>query len=114
MHGALAGIRGAAEHNQFDLVWRNDPAFAHVQRTPEFQALRREVIEGLLATAEARGTQTQPILHGVAAGYALLGDWDEAVATLERAIDMGGPLTQTMSVDLANAREQRDRFRKGR
>jgi len=99
--GAVTAIRSAmgSGYNRFEQL-QSDPAFAPIRATPQFRAVLREIARGWIESARHWEDPTQGELRKLASAHAALGDRDEAVALLRRALDRGGPLDAAIRSDL--------------
>jgi hypothetical protein len=78
-----------------------DPAFAGVRDEPEFRAVVAEIAAGWIERGRAREHPTQAELTMVAHAHYARGEKAEAIATLRRALAMGGPLDAQIRSDLS-------------
>jgi hypothetical protein len=80
------------------------PAFAPVRETERFRALIRDLAGEQVRVAARRRRLTQLDLRDLAEAHRLREEWPEAVAALERALVLGGPLDAELRPALAAAR----------
>ena len=85
------------------------PAFEPVRSAPAFQALIARFADDRIAAAGRRGRLTQLDLRDLAEAYELRGRSAEAMAALERALALGGPLDPELRTQLAKLRARAGR-----
>jgi hypothetical protein len=85
------------------------PAFEPVRNHERIRALIRDFAGQRIESASRRGRLTQLDLRDLADAHRQRGEWEQAVAMLERAIALGGPLDAELGPALALARKQADR-----
>jgi len=105
---ALAALRRAWElgFNRYEQL-QSDPAFANLQSDPRFLALVREMAGWWVARFAVKPEPTQIELRTLALAYLARGERDTALATLERARAMPGPLAQQLAQDIADVKSMR-------
>jgi tetratricopeptide (TPR) repeat protein len=89
--GALREIRAAIERG-FDRYEQldEDPAWRPIARDARFRALVSELAGKRIRWFEARGDLTQLEWRGLASAYVARREYREALAALERALEVGG------------------------
>ena len=85
---------------------QNNRAYEAVRTTPRFQALIREMAGDLVARASKTPRHTQMDLRDIAEAHRVRGEFAEAVAVLERAVLMRGPLDAELRPKLVALRAQ--------
>lgn len=89
--------------NRFDQV-ADDPAFAAVRGDRRFVAVVREMAGAWIEWGRGLRQPSQLELHVVAQAHQARGERDEAVAILERALAVGGPIDAQVREELASLR----------
>ena len=82
----------------------SDPAFEPVRGTPPFRALIARFADDLIEIDSRRSRMGQMDLLDLAQAYELRGRRAEAAATLERALELGGPFDPTLRAELERLR----------
>ena len=97
----MASIRAAVGrgYNRYEQLL-SDSAFASIQHEPAFRAVIREIATGWIESGRAWEDPTQMELRKLASAHAVLGERDEAVELLRRALEVGGPLDDAIRSDL--------------
>jgi hypothetical protein len=85
---------------------RSNPAYENVRATPRFQALVLAIAGDSIARAEKSPRHTQLDLRDIAEAHRLRGENAEAIAALERAIELGGPIDAEVRPALVVLRAQ--------
>jgi hypothetical protein len=102
---AATELRGAFElgNRQFGPITA-DPLYQPVLRHPAFQKLLIDMADWWIARVNVVDNPNQIQLYQLASAYWLRGDFGQAQRTLERALAVGGPLTDRAHADLARLR----------
>jgi len=102
---AADALRGAAARgfDRFMDVPR-DPGLRSVAGDPRVEAVVREMAGRWIELARARGYSTALELRVWAQAHGVRGEWEQAVALLERALAAGGALAPALRAELADAR----------
>jgi hypothetical protein len=97
-----AALRAAARrgYTLFEPL-QTDPAFAGVRDQPEFRAVISEIAGGWIERGREREDPTQQELVMIGHAHYARGEKQEAIATLQRALDKGGPRDSQIRADLA-------------
>ncbi len=107
---AVAELRRATE---FDidsfLVLLKDRALAPLRSDPAFQQLVNEVAGRWIERASRRRVESQAELRMLGLAHLQRRELDEAVASYERALELGGPLDPTLRAELEAVRAERAR-----
>ena len=107
---AVSALREAEKRNlSFTTSLAVDPRLAPLWNEPVFDQFIRDIAAKRIAYGRARGMSTQPWLQSMAQCHEVLGEYDEAVALLERALRMGGPLHSALLIDLERIRATKRR-----
>jgi len=85
---------------------QNHPAFESIRSTPRFQQLIRDFAGDLIARAEKTRRHTQLDLRDIAQAHRMRGETTEALAALEAAVALGGPLDLELRPMLVSLRAQ--------
>ena len=103
--GAVAALRAAKArgYNRFEQIL-GDPALAPVRADPRFQAVVREMAADWIASFARKSNPTQHELRMVAAAHVARGEYRDAIAVLERALALDGPLHASLRRDLGELR----------
>lgn len=112
---AIAGdVDGAIEH--FEVCrsrgWdyyghlQQHPAFGPARATPRFQALIRDFAGDTIERASKTRRHTQLDLRDIAEAHRLRGELEPALAALEQAVALGGPLDLDLRPSLVSLRAQ--------
>jgi hypothetical protein len=90
---AVAALRRAESLRPLCLVRpvHADARLARIRETPEYRAYLREIARFRIDVAERLRLDHYVWLRSTAAAYGMLGDYDEAIALLVRAMREGGP-----------------------
>jgi hypothetical protein len=88
---------------------QNHPDFEPVRGAPRFQALIRDFAGDLVARASRTRRHTQLDLRDVAEAHRLRGELPQAIAALERAVALGGPVDLDLRAKLVALRAQQGR-----
>jgi hypothetical protein len=98
---AIASLRRAWElgFNRYEQL-ESDPAFASLQSDPRMKALVREIAAWWVARFSAKTDPTQIELRTLALAQLAVGEPQQALATLERALAMGGPIDAQLRDDV--------------
>ncbi len=98
---AVAAIRAAMGrgYNRFEQL-QSDPGYAPIRGTPAFRGVVQEIARGWVESGRGWEDPTQGELRKLASAHAALGDRDQAVALLRRALERGGPLDAAIRSDL--------------
>jgi hypothetical protein len=103
--GAVAALEAARARGwDFYFSLLRDPAYEPVRRHPRFQALLETFAAATIETVTRRERVSQIDLRDLAEAHRLRGETAEAVAALERALALGGPLEPELRPALAAAR----------
>ena len=110
--GAVDALRRAEALRPFSLVRpvHVDPKLRHVHHTPEWKAYLEEVARRRIGLAEQLGFDHHSWLRSNAAAHVVLGEYDEAIESLERAMREGGPKAE-INMELIDVRQQRRQAR---
>jgi hypothetical protein len=76
------------------------PSYGPIQGRREFEALKQQWAREWIDRLSKKESQSQHELQLVAQAQLVLGDLEAARATVQRAIELGGPITQNLEVDL--------------
>jgi hypothetical protein len=95
----------ARGYNRLDQILA-EPAYAPYLDDPRFRPLLVEIATGLLRTVERSESPSQLDLHVMALAHMTLDDTEAAVHDLERALELGGPIDETIARDLAFMRRR--------
>jgi tetratricopeptide (TPR) repeat protein len=107
---ALEGVVDTGYHQFRNLAL--DPLLAPLRGQARFDALQQRLARLHIAETEARGLETQWKLRRLAVSHVQLGQLEQARLVLERALRMGGPVTERVHLDLEVLRElRRDQLR---
>jgi len=109
VEGVVAALR-AAEDRGYDqyMAVASDPVYAPVRNDPRFRAVLSELAGRWLEAVAPRGYSLPHELRTVADAHAVRGEWREAEATLERALEKAGPDERpSLERDLERARRAR-------
>jgi hypothetical protein len=85
---------------------QNNPVYQGVRSTPRFQALLRDMAGDLSARAAKTPRHSQMDLRDIAEAHRMRGETAEAIAVLERALAMGGPIDLELRPKLVGLRAQ--------
>ncbi|MDJ0849246.1 MAG: tetratricopeptide repeat protein [Myxococcota bacterium] len=111
---AMAELRRATE---FDidsfLVLQKDRALAPLRGDPAFQQLVNDVAGRWIERSRRRGVESQAELRMLGLAHLQRRELDEALASYERALELGGPLDPTIRIELEAVRAERDRIGAG-
>jgi hypothetical protein len=109
---AIAALRAAHArgYNRLDHLV-NEPAYQALRSDPRFQALLVEIADEQLAYLAGNPSPSQLELHLASLAHLVRGDTEAAVRALERALEVGGPIDETIRRDLdaVRARLRRER-----
>ncbi|MCG8589379.1 MAG: hypothetical protein MJE66_08805 [Proteobacteria bacterium] len=99
--GALRRLREltARGYDRLDYLMQ-EPAFGALRGDPRFQRIVRGLADGLLARLRQSESPSQHELHAMALAYEVRGEREATLRTLERAVELGGPLTDQIRRDL--------------
>ncbi len=104
---AVLALRRAEERQAARFaVLLEDPGLAKVRAAPEFQALLREMAGRWIERSRSLGIQSQPELRLRALAHRVRDDRAAAIAALETALALGGPLDAELRMDLAQLRRE--------
>jgi hypothetical protein len=103
--GAVAAVRAAKArgYNRFEQLL-GDPALAPVRADPRFQAVVREMAGDWIASLGRKSNLTQHDLRLLAAAHFARGEYRDAIAVVERALALDGPLHDSLQRDLRDLR----------
>jgi hypothetical protein len=98
---AAVAIRSAHDRgfNQFDQLL-GDRAFAGVRDHAQFQVAIREMAQGWIESMGARENPSQGELRMKARAHVVREEFDEAIATLRRGLEIGGRMDAQLRLDL--------------
>ena len=82
------------------------PAFESIRSTPRFQQLILDFAGDMIERASKTRRHTQLDLRDIAEAHRLRGEYAEAVAALDQAVALGGPLDLDLRPALVSARAQ--------
>ena len=110
LDGVAAGLRGATEAG-YDFLHEllHEPLFARARSHPGVEAVYRELALTWIDRVEQEKDPNPAELNMLALAHEVLGDLDEAVRVLERAVEMGGTESELIRVHLARVRAERAR-----
>jgi len=105
VEGVIANLRRARErgYNRFEQL-EADPAWASVRDQPEFRSLVREMAAGWIERARHKPNPTQIELRAVGHAHIARAEYAQALAVLERALEMGGPRDAEIRAEVAALR----------
>jgi tetratricopeptide (TPR) repeat protein len=105
---AVAELRAASLRgvDNFTILGR-DPGLAPIRAEPAFRELVREVAGRWIERSTRRGLRTQAELRFLGLAHVVRGEFDAAVAAFERALALGGPQQELVTVELEAARRLR-------
>lgn len=110
---AVSALREAEKRNlSFTTSLSVDPKLRRIWHEPVFIQFVRDIAAKRIEYGRRHGKSTQPWLRSMAQSHAVLGEYDEAVVLLERAIRMGGPLFPALLSDLEQIRAAQRRARR--
>jgi hypothetical protein len=87
----------------------NQREWEPVRSDPRFQALIARIADGAIAETERRARLTQMELWDLASAYRLRERWPDALAALERARAVGGPLDPELPDEMTKVRIEQAR-----
>ncbi len=98
---ALEELRALADAG-FDhfMIVTQDPVFASLASTRQFQEIAARMAENWVSVAAARSRHVQPELVQMAHAHIIMGDLASARSAYERALEMGGPLDAQVRLEL--------------
>jgi hypothetical protein len=108
--GTVAALRAASARG-FDrfIDLEREPLWEPLRGDPRFRATVAEIAGVWISHVADRANPTAPELRMWGHAHAARGEWDEAIAKLERALAIGGPGTEGLRADLAEVRARRVR-----
>ena len=104
IRGAVA--RGYLRFQQLDA----DPALAPIRKHAKFRAVVSEIAARRIAMFHVKENPTQLELRTVARAYVARGEMSEAIAVLERALEVGGPTDEATREEIAELRKYQHHF----
>jgi hypothetical protein len=102
---ALLRQAHARGYNRLDHLLQ-EPAYAPYRDDPRFHALLVEFADGMIEYLGRSPSPSQLELRVLALAYEVRGDRADALRALERALEVGGPITADIERDLAELRRQ--------
>jgi hypothetical protein len=98
---ATAELRHALSrgYNRFEQLLQ-DPAYAPIRDTAAFQGVVRDAAQMWIDASREWEDPTQIELHRIASAHAVRGENAQAIALLERALEVGGPIDDRVRADL--------------
>jgi hypothetical protein len=107
---AVSALREAEKRNlSLTASLSVDPKLRRIWHEPVFVQFVHDIAAKRIEYGRRHGKSTQPWLRSMAQCHAVLGEYDEAVVLLERAIRMGGPLFPALLSDLERVRAAQQR-----
>ncbi len=99
--GVVAALRAAEQrgYNRFEQI-EADPVFDAMRGQAQFQAVVSEIAAGWIVRGRARAEPTQQELQTLAHAHYVRGERSEAIATLRRALALGGARDPQIRADL--------------
>jgi len=112
---AVLELRAAADRgiDGFSQIL-GDPGLVQIRQAPAFAELVRDVAGRWLERAHQRGYSTQPELRVMGHAHLVREEYAEAVASLERALQAGGPLDSVVRTELEAVRARAAALNPGR
>jgi hypothetical protein len=108
VEAAMAELRRASDRGIDSFATLDgDPGLAPLRGHPEFDAFVRELAGRWIERAHRRGHDTPADLRMLALAHLRRDEFDEAVASYERAIAAGGPLEPGLRAELDSLRASR-------
>ena len=105
VEGVMKGLRRAYArgYDHFHSL-ETDPAWASVRDHPEFRALVHEMAGDKIERARRKRNPIQMELRGVGHAHIARGEHVQALAVLERALELGGPQDAEIRAEVAALR----------
>jgi hypothetical protein len=109
--GAVAALRAASARgfDRFVDLEKPDSIWSPLQGDPRFRAVVAEIAGVWIGHVADRENPTAPELRMWGMAHAARGEWDDAIAKLERALAIGGQGTAGLRADLAEVRARERR-----
>ena len=87
-----------------------DPPLAPIRAHPKFRALLNEMAARRIERFQRKEDPTQAELRTVARAFVVRGEVAEAIAVLERALEVGGPSDEITREEIAELRKTQHQF----
>ena len=108
--GAVAALRAASARGYDRFIdLEREPFWEPLRSDARFRAVVAEIAGVWIGHVADRENPTVPELRMWGMAHAARGEWDDAIAKLERAEEIGGPGTSGLRADLAEVRARRKR-----
>ena len=101
VEAAVAALRRAQErgYNRFERL-ETDAAYAALRSDPRFRAVLSDMAATWIERGRHKQSPTQMELRSISHAHLIRGEYAEALAVLERALDVGGRCTKDLRAEL--------------